>query len=317
MHRRHRLLRDPVPPPRGQARQPEADPRQHAARDRLDDRPGADPRGRRGADGRHDLRPRRAARPRRAEGHGRRQAVVVAVRATPKQPRSSPPNELVIPRRPRTVAPQARRRATSPGRLQRDPHLLGPRAHRQEGRHARPRRTTLTLEADEPGHVPRAVRGVLRAVARQHALPGDRASRRTTSKAVARRAAAVRRRRRYGTADEPERGLRRSRPTRTRARTATSSTTRRSVDLRPEPHPPRQPHARSPAARYELNRENLTTGSSNAPSMIPMESKDCRAAAAGHAASACRRSRRTRRRASPTMTQADAETIVDFLLGEK
>ena len=33
---------------------------------------------------------------------------------------------------------------------------------------------TLTLNADKPGHLPRAVRRVLRSVAREHALPGDR-----------------------------------------------------------------------------------------------------------------------------------------------
>ena len=67
------LRRLQVPLPRGQDRQPEADPRQHPARDRLDDRPRADPRGHRGA---HD-QPRSSTSPKEpkpaptSRGHGR------------------------------------------------------------------------------------------------------------------------------------------------------------------------------------------------------------------------------------------------------
>ena len=65
---------------------------------------------------------------------------------------------------------------------------------------------------------------------------------------------------------------------------------------------------RSPAARYTLNRENLTKWIMNAPSMIPMASQGLPAAHRPTAsASACRRSRRTRRQGQKTMTQQDAE----------
>ena len=57
--------------------------------------------------------------------------------------------------------------------LQRDPQLLGPRARRQEGRRPRPDQHPHDLRR-QARHLPRAVRGVLRALARQHALPGHR-----------------------------------------------------------------------------------------------------------------------------------------------
>ena len=65
---RHRLARGPVPAIGRAASACPPDPWQHAARDRLDDRPGADPRRGDGADDR-DLGPRRRPAARRAARH--------------------------------------------------------------------------------------------------------------------------------------------------------------------------------------------------------------------------------------------------------
>ena len=81
---------DQVPPPPGQEREPEAGPRQHAARDRLDDRPRADPRDHRGAERRHDLQARREPRA-RARCRSRSTASSGGGSSTIPTPRSSPP----------------------------------------------------------------------------------------------------------------------------------------------------------------------------------------------------------------------------------
>ena len=78
-------------------REPEAGARQHPARDRVDDRPRADPRHHRGAERRRDLQARREPRSQGAAGHRGRQAVVVGVPVPRRQgrhrrrARSSPP----------------------------------------------------------------------------------------------------------------------------------------------------------------------------------------------------------------------------------
>ena len=96
-----------VPPPRGQARQPEADPRQHAARDRLDDRPGPDPRGRRGAHRRHDLRPRQGARRARRRCRSRSPASSGGGSSSTRSSRWRP---KVVTSRPSSHIPVGRRR---------------------------------------------------------------------------------------------------------------------------------------------------------------------------------------------------------------
>ena len=60
---RHPVHRHPLPPPQGPRPHAQADPRQHAARDRLDDRAGGGARGRHGAHGLADLGARPPAEP--------------------------------------------------------------------------------------------------------------------------------------------------------------------------------------------------------------------------------------------------------------
>ncbi len=131
--------------------------------------PRPDPRGRRRA---HD-QPRsstwpRSPKARRAAGHRRRQAVVVGVRVPRRQGRHR--QRAGHPRRPAGAHPVAGVRSRH---LQRDPLLLGPRAGGKKD--VVPGRTNeLTHRGRRTGDLPGAVRGVLRAGARRHALPGDR-----------------------------------------------------------------------------------------------------------------------------------------------
>jgi len=67
---------------------------------------------------------------------------------------------------------------------------------------------------------------------------------------------------------------------------------------------------------YEVNRKDLVDWVLDAPSMIPMESKDCRlpppAACVGMPSFT-----KNTPKGEPTMTRPEAETIVSYLLGEK
>ena len=89
-------------------------------------------------------------------------------------------DELVIPDRPRRCTCKLDGVRRHDRRLQRHPQLLGARARGQEGRRARPDQPR-SRRGRQARHLPRAVRGVLRAVARQHAVPGDREDARPTS----------------------------------------------------------------------------------------------------------------------------------------
>ena len=101
----------------------------------------------------------------------------------------------------------------------------------------------------------------------------------------------------------------------TRAPTVTSSTT-----------PPRRTtgpnlthlHSRSTFAggTYTMNRKNLTNWVMNAPSMIAMASTDCRLPPPATCVGMPSFTKNTPK-GLPTMTQADADTIVTYLLGEK
>ena len=66
----------------------------------------------------------------------------------------------------------------------------------------------------------------------------------------------------------------------------------------------------------ELNRENLTKWIMNAPSMVPMESKDCRLPPPATCTGMPSFTKNTPK-GQKTMTSEDAATIVNFLLGEK
>jgi len=67
---------------------------------------------------------------------------------------------------------------------------------------------------------------------------------------------------------------------------------------------------------YEINRKNLTNWVKNAPSMIAMASTDCRLPPPATCVGMPSFTKNTPK-GLPTMTQADADTIVTYLLGEK
>ena len=304
--RRHGLLRAPVPLPRGHERQPEADPRQHPARDRLDDRPRADPRGGRGADGRHDLRPRRGAR---APTRSRSPSSASSGGGSSSTPttRSSPPTSSSS-RPTGRVSPSTLKACDAQTDVQRDPLLLGAGARGQAGRRARAATNTADDRGRRARHLPRAVRGVLRALARQHALPRDRADRRRLRRSgwPSQQQGPAQPAARGEGADEPggpAQQLIASKYQCTNCHIFDDSshgaaTARTSRTSRAAP--------RSRAAYYELNRdEPRSTGSSTRPSHDPDGVGGLPAARRRrHRASACRRSPRTRRRACPTMTQS-------------
>ena len=170
--RRGRRVRASLPVPTRQEREPQADPRQHPARDRLDDRSRAHPRRRRGPDDHHDLRSQQGADRRRRQRDRRSASSGGGSSSTPTQ-NIVTANELVIPAgRPVQGQPHGLRRVAAQ-QVQRDPQLLGPRAEREAGR--RPGAEDVHDDRGRQArHVPRPVRRVLRAVAREHAVPGDR-----------------------------------------------------------------------------------------------------------------------------------------------
>ena len=152
------------------------------ARDRLDDRPGAHPRRHRrptvGTIFDLDEEPPATSLQVTVVGKQWWWEFHYPTRGGRHRQRAGHPDGPPVARRPRRL------RRSPPG-LQRDPLLLGPGAQREEGR--RPGRDQhITIEADEPGHLPRPVRRVLRPVARQHAVPGDRADRTTSTEWVQR-----------------------------------------------------------------------------------------------------------------------------------
>jgi cytochrome c oxidase subunit 2 len=67
---------------------------------------------------------------------------------------------------------------------------------------------------------------------------------------------------------------------------------------------------------YEVNRKNLTNWVKNAPAMIAMASTDCRLPPPATCVGMPSFTKNTPK-GLPTMTQADADTIVTYLLGEK
>ena len=156
----------------------------------------------------HDLRPRRGPG-RRHRSRSRSSASSGGGSSTTRRAKIVTANELVIP----TGTPRSHLGLSAcdghPHRgLQRHPQLLGPRARR-----ARPTSSPATTTHEHRGRqardLPRAVRRVLRPVARQHALPRDRQDTRRL-RAVGRRAAAgpgraVRRERRRRTPAGPAR----------------------------------------------------------------------------------------------------------------
>jgi cytochrome c oxidase subunit 2 len=77
-------------------------------------------------------------------------------------------------------------------------------------------------------------------------------------------------------------------------------------------------HSRSTFAggTYEINRKNLTNWVKNAPAMIAMASTDCRLPPPATCVGMPSFTKNTPK-GLPTMTQADADTIVTYLLGEK
>ncbi len=77
-------------------------------------------------------------------------------------------------------------------------------------------------------------------------------------------------------------------------------------------------HSRSTFAggTYEINRKNLTNWVKNAPSMIAMASTDCREPPPATCVGMPSFTKNTPK-GLPVMTQADADTIVSYLLGEK
>jgi cytochrome c oxidase subunit II len=69
---------------------------------------------------------------------------------------------------------------------------------------------------------------------------------------------------------------------------------------------------------YELNRENLTKWVMNAPSLIPMQSKDCRKGLPPtYTCVGMPSFTKNTPSGQPVMTQSDADQIVGYLLGEK
>jgi cytochrome c oxidase subunit 2 len=67
---------------------------------------------------------------------------------------------------------------------------------------------------------------------------------------------------------------------------------------------------------YEVNRKNLVDWVLDAPSMVPMQSKDCRLPPPATCVGMPSFTKNTPK-GQPVMTRADAETIVDYLLEEK
>ena len=144
---RHPVHRHPVPAPQGPRPHAQADPWQHPARDRLDDRPGGGARRRHGADGVADLGARSPARGRRPQHHGRGLPVVVGLHLSrrrhghrlghPHHDRRHDGGAHRARRLPLAGIPWRRgtgrqRRPGLPG----DPLVLGARAVRQAGRDA-------------------------------------------------------------------------------------------------------------------------------------------------------------------------------------
>ena len=308
---RHRLRRDQVPPPRGQAGQPEAGPREHAARDRLDDRPGAHP------------RRRRRSRP------SRRSGTSPTARRAPRCSRSHVtgkqwwwqfqlPEQPLVPQSKTYSYPTAQSSPTGPvdgakgqvttstelhipvgtkvdlfaPRTRRHPLVLGAGAVRQEGRHAGAHQPPHH-RGRQAGHLSRRVCRVLRAVARRHALPGHRRADGPVEGVAGRH---------QRPADRATTGPRRA----DRVYTLTNKTygctgchvfdDALSTELRPEPHAPREPHhvrgRHAEAEPHEPHRVDHERAG-----QVAMESKDCRLPPPADVHAACRRSRRTRRRA--------------------
>ena len=122
------LRRAPVPGEAGRGARPGAGPRQHRARDQLDDHPVPDPRGDGGPDRRHDLQPRQDPEgPERRPRRRRRRGSGAGSTSTPtRAPASTPPT--------RCTSRSAGRSCLDAHERQRDPLVLGPGARRQEGR---------------------------------------------------------------------------------------------------------------------------------------------------------------------------------------
>ena len=300
-------------------RQPEADPRQHAARDRLDDRPGADPR--RVAVPTvttiFDLAESPAARarsrspssassgggsssyPDSGEGRHRRRA-----RTSPIEPRGA------------TCTLDARATTRSRRRLQRHPLLLGAGARRQEGRRARPRQH-LTLEADKPGtYLGQCAEycGLSHANMRFRVIAQSHGRLR----GVARRAAAG-----HG----PHVDVRRHSTRRGRgqdlftnnvraARTATRFDDSAIAELRPEPHAPREPHDVRERHVQAEPREPRRVDPQRA-GHDPDGVEGLPAATPGHTCVGMPSFTENTPKGQPTMTPPQAETIADYLLGQK
>ena len=190
---------------------------------------------------------------------------------------------------------------------QRHPLVLGPRAQRQEGRDAGPDEPQHD-RGEQSRHLPRRVRGVLRALARGHALPGDRADRWPSGKRGS--PASNRARRRPWTGQIKQ--LTATKYACTNCHVFDDSTKTN--------YGPNLTHldSRSTFAggTYEVNRKNLTNWVMNAPSMIAMASTDCRLPPPATCVGMPSFTKNTPK-GQPVMTQADADTIVTYLLGEK
>ena len=173
-----------------------------------------------------DLQDPGGARGHRAAGRRRGQAVVVGV-PLPASSRSSPPTSCTCPPGRRSPSTCTRPTSSTPSGC---PQLGGKRdvvPHRVNQHHAHPRGAR---------RVPGPVRRVLRHVARQHALPRDRARPRPSSRSGSRPS----RRRRSSAATRSPSRARRCSPSR-RAWAATPSPGISAGHIGPEPHPLRQP----------------------------------------------------------------------------
>ena len=292
----------------GEARQPEADPRQHRARDRLDDRPGADPRG----DGRAHRRRRSSTSPRsRRAPTSCRSRSSASSGGGSSSTRSRRDDKTVVTANEMHI-PVGRRRWTSRRRPTTSSTRSGsPSSNGKKDVVPGPRRTTSRSRPTSPA---RSSASAPSTAASPTPTCGSASSRRprTTTKAWVAAAAGARpqpwtRRDRTSSTDDQVRA----------ARTATSFDDASKANVRPEPHPPRRPHDVRRRHLRDEPREPHELGARRAVawSRCSRRTVDCR--------------RRPRCVGMPSFTKntpkgqpdddarATPSTIVDYLLGEK
>ena len=279
--------------------------------------PRAAPRDHRGADRRHHLRPGREPRARRRCRSPSRASSGGGSSSIPT-PRSSPPTRWSSP--PGATCSCSSPPATAAGTSKTCnvihsfwvPELAGKKD-------VVPGQTnTLTLDGRQARHLPRAVRGVLRPLARQHALPRDRQEPGRLP-GVAERAAAGPGERRSTDADGKQVP---AGPTQKLIVNTFACTNCHIFDDSSKPaYGPNLTHLASrttfASGSYPLTASNLINWVQDAPSMIPMSSQDCRLPPGDGICVGMPSFIENTPPGQQSMTQQQAEDIADFLLEQK